>query len=123
MAKLPSSSARREFRCPACGKDSWLVRKPRYDDAFERVGETLSCAVCRHEFASEAEIPFKDDRKPRVFTDADRPRPVKVFEAGETDRMCSRCSQYVVNPFWQRCGLHRCEVEATDTCPHFEPRA
>ena len=36
--------------------------------------------------------------------------------------MCRYCAEYVVNPFLQRCGLHRCEVQATDTCPHFRPK-
>ena len=112
--------AKVELRCPACGQDAWLARKPRYD-GFTKVGETLSCALCGHVFANEAEIPFKDNR-PKVFSENDRPRPVKVFRADEQGRMCRYCAEYVVNPFLQRCGLHRCEVQATDTCPHFRPK-
>ena len=112
--------AKVELRCPACGQDAWLARKPRYD-GFTKVGETLSCALCGHVFANEAEIPFKDNR-PKVFSENDRPRPVKVFCEDEKGRMCRHCAEYVVNPFLQRCGLHRCEVEATDTCPHFRPK-
>ena len=72
-------------------------------------------------FASEAEIPFKDNR-PKVFSAADRPRPVQVFREDEKGKMCRYCAEYVVNPFLQRCALHKCEVEATDTCPHFRPK-
>lgn len=112
--------AKVEFRCPACGQDAWLARKPQYD-GFKKIGETLSCALCGHAFASEAEIPFKDNR-PKVFSENDRPRPVQVFREDEKGQMCRYCAEYVVNPFLQRCSLHKCEVEATDTCPHFRPK-
>ncbi len=112
--------AKVELRCPACGRDSWLRRAPIYD-GFAKTGEALTCALCGHAFASEAEIPFKDNR-PKVFSEADRPRPVQVFREDEKGRMCRYCAEYVVNPFLQRCGLHRCEVQATDTCPHFKPK-
>ena len=113
--------AKVELRCPACGRDSWLLRKPKYD-GFTKVGEALTCALCAHEFASEAEIPFKAGQRPQVFSADDRPRPVKVFREDEKGKMCRYCAEYVVNPFLQRCNLHRCEVEATDTCPHFTPK-
>ncbi len=57
-----------------------------------------------------------------MFSENDRPRPVKVFSEDEKGKMCRYCAEYVVNPFLQRCGLHRCEVQATDTCPHFKPK-
>ena len=110
-----------ELHCPACGRDSWLLRKPKYD-GFTKVGEALTCALCTHEFASEEEILFKNSRKPQVFSEDDRPRPMKVFREDEKGQMCRYCAEYVVNPFLQRCGLHRCEVQATDTCPHFHPK-
>jgi hypothetical protein len=113
--------AKIELRCPACGRDSWLLRKPIYT-GFTKTGEALICALCGHAFASEAEIPFKDNRQPQVFSENDRPRPVKVFREDEKGKMCRYCAEYVVNPFLQRCGLHRCEVQATDTCPHFRPK-
>ena len=118
---MPPTPPRREFRCPVCNRDSWLLKKPLYD-GFTRTGETLHCALCQHQFSSESEIPFKDNSSPRVFTEADRPRPVRVFDESEKNRMCRHCREYVVNPFIQRCGLHHCEVEATDTCPAFAPR-
>ena len=108
------------LRCPACGQESWLSRKPTYD-GFAKVGETLACALCGHVFASEEDVPFTDGR-PKVFAESDRPRPVKVFREDEKGRMCRYCAEYVVNPFLQRCARHKCEVEATDTCPHFTPK-
>ncbi|MDR0994365.1 MAG: hypothetical protein LBN38_07380 [Verrucomicrobiota bacterium] len=116
-----SGQGKVELHCPACGRDSWLVRKAEYD-GFTKTGDSLSCALCGHRFASEADIPFKKGHRPRVFTEADKPCPVHLFAEEERGRMCRYCREYVVNPFLQRCGLHRCEVEATDTCPRFEPK-
>ncbi len=112
---------KKEFPCPACDADSWLAKKPRYD-GFTRTGDSLHCALCGHEFESEAAIPFKNNRAAAVFTEADRPRAVQVFNEDEKGRLCRYCVEYIVNPFLQRCGLHKREVEATDTCPHFSPK-
>jgi len=116
-----SGPAKVELHCPGCARDSWLVRKPQYD-GFVKTGELLACALCGHHFASAADIPVKESSAPRVFSEADRPRPVKIFRDDEKGRMCRYCAEYVVNPFLQRCGLHRCEVQATDTCPHFRSK-
>ena len=113
--------AKVEIHCPACGRDAWLARKPVYD-GFTKTGEALTCALCGHRFESEAEVPFAGSRRPQVFSEADRPRPVQVFAGDEQGKMCRYCAEYVVNPFIQRCALHKCEVKATDTCPHFRPR-
>jgi hypothetical protein len=110
-----------EIVCSACGADTLLTRRPKYDQ-FKKVGETLACASCGHEYASEEDVPFKQTRAPRVFTDADRSARVEVFAEGEQGRLCRHCASYIVNPFTQWCGLHRREVEATDTCAQFKPR-
>ena len=96
-----------------------LLREPAYE-GFTRVGETLKCAGCGHEFVSEEEVPFRHQRQVKVFTDADRSREIEVFEEGEADCLCRYCINYVVNPFMQWCGHQRKEVEATDTCRDFE---
>lgn len=111
-----------EINCPACGREALLMRTPQYE-GFTRVGETLSCALCGHVFSDEAEIPFKHRREVKVFNADDAPKKVKVFAAHEADRLCRHCVHYVVNPFMQWCGLHRKEVEATDTCRRFERKA
>lgn len=108
-----------EIRCPACGQESFLIRQPVYE-GFKKVGESLHCMACRHEFATEAEVPFKIARAPVVFTEADRSVQAEVFTEGENRRICRYCARYVVNPFTQWCDLHRKEVAATDSCPHFE---
>lgn len=110
-----------EIICSACGKESFVMRKPIYE-GFKKIGETLSCAACGHVYASEAEVPFKTETRPRIFTEADRSRQVHVFEKNEASRLCRYCAHYVVNPFMQWCGHHRREVEATDTCDDFIPR-
>lgn len=115
------STPSHEIFCPACGRDALLMRRPRYE-GFTKVGETLTCASCGHEFADEAEVQFKVPAAPVVFTEADRPRDPKVFEEGENQRLCRYCANYVVNPFVQWCAQHRKEVEATDTCSAFRAR-
>lgn len=115
-----------EIACPACGQEALLVRQPLYE-GLARTGEKLLCSACGHEFASEDEVPFKQKRTVRIFTEADRSPELHVFEADEA-RICRHCANYVINPFTQWCGLHRREVEATDSCPQFrrkpeEPKA
>lgn len=108
--------------CTACGAESLLVRRPTYE-GFKRTGETLHCASCGLEFGSEADVPFKEDADvPRIFSEADKPATLRVFGEHENRRLCRHCANYLVNPFTQWCGLHRKEVEATDTCDRFEER-
>ena len=115
-----------EIRCSACGKDTLLIRKPTYE-GFTRVGEDLSCASCGHAYPDEASVPFKGRKVVKVFTEADRPKDVKVFREDEKGRICRYCKNYLINPFTQYCALHKREVEATDTCAQFvvkpEPKA
>ncbi len=108
-----------EIRCSACGAEALLVRRPKYD-GFKKVGETLTCSACGHEYAREEDVPFQGLRRPKVFSDADRSAKVEVFEAHEADRICRYCAHYLINPFTQWCSLHMKEVEATDSCDQFE---
>lgn len=110
-----------EINCTACGREALLMRQPKYD-GFKRVGETLSCSACGHEFASETEVPFKGKKVVQVFTDDERPRDIKLFKEDEKGRVCRYCKNYIVNPFTQYCSHHKKEVEATDTCPAFTPK-
>lgn len=116
---LMSRSA--EIFCPACKAESVLVRQPRME-GFRKVGEILRCGLCGHEFPTEADVPFLHRSPPKVFSDSDRSAPVRVFADGEADQLCRHCAHYVVNPFMQWCGLHRREVEATDSCPQFQKK-
>jgi hypothetical protein len=110
-----------EIICSACGAEALLLRAPRFE-GLRKTGEILTCAACGHEYASEADVPFKARPAVKVFTEADRSAPVKVFRAGEAERLCRHCVHYVVNPFMQWCGVHKKEVEATDTCDRFQRR-
>jgi rubredoxin len=107
--------------CTACGAEALLVREAKYE-GLTRVGETLSCSACGHVYASEEEAPFKDRETSRVFTDDDRPEKIELFTEDDKGRFCRYCVEYVVNPFMQWCGLHKKEVEATDTCAQFKPK-
>jgi len=110
-----------EIICGMCGADTLLIRTPKYD-GFTRVGDTLTCSACGHEYESEEEVPFKQRREVRVFTDADRVAAPEIFREDEKGRLCLHCANYIVNPFRQWCSLHRKEVEATDTCDRFAPK-
>ena len=110
-----------EIICAICGKDTLLVRKPKYD-GFTKVGEALTCAACGHEYLTEDQVPFKGRKVVKVFTEADRSKKVEVFEESEAETLCRHCASYIVNPFKQWCSLHKKEVEATDTCNRFVRR-
>jgi hypothetical protein len=109
-----------EIHCPACREQAFLLREPVYD-GFTKSGEALSCSHCGHSFESEEDVPFKEKKALKIFTDADRSHAPEVFKEDEF-RMCHRCTNYVANPFMQWCDLHRKEVQATDTCSKFKER-
>ena len=110
-----------EIICSACGVEALLIRAPEYD-GFTKTGEVLTCSACGHEYPDEESVPYKQERKTDVFTDADRSRNVKVFEEDEAERLCRYCRNYVVTPFMQWCADRKKEVEATDTCERFAPK-
>jgi predicted RNA-binding Zn-ribbon protein involved in translation (DUF1610 family) len=110
-----------EINCPACGVETLLRREPVYD-GFRKSGEKLLCASCGHAFAGDDDVPYVGRQQTAIFSDADRLRPVEVFDADERRRNCRYCRDYVVNPFTQWCSRHHREVEATDVCPEFTRR-
>jgi len=111
-----------EIHCPACNRDTLLLRRPVYE-GFRKTGESLACAGCGHAFATEADVPFVGGpARPAVFTEADRPPVIRAFDGRETERLCRHCAHYTVNPFRQWCGRRRRDVEATDTCEAFTAR-
>ena len=107
-----------EIVCSACGVDTLIRREPVYD-GFKKSGESLTCVSCGHVYADEADVPFKQEVSSNLFSDADKPSKPAIFQDDERGGTCRHCSHYIVNPFAQRCGLHRRFVEATDSCPDF----
>jgi hypothetical protein len=114
-----------EIHCTACGQDSIVRREPVYD-GFTRTGESLRCAACGHVFPDEASVPYKTKKTMPGFSRQDVPPPPRVFTEADVrtsvGTLCRHCAHYVVNPFLQRCGLTRRQVEATDTCGQFAPK-
>ena len=106
------------IHCAACGRETFLRREPVYE-GFRKVGETLQCTSCGHEYASDAEVPYTSASRPKVFSAADLPPRPTLFSGDEQGKNCRHCRHYVTNPFVQRCGLHQMEVQATDCCPDF----
>jgi len=112
--------------CPTCGKETFVIKEAVYE-GFTRVGEHLKCAVCGHVFdppknGPEAVEPPKVTKLPSIFSEDDRPTQIHLFNEGENLIICRYCKNYTVNPFRQWCGLHKKEVEATDTCPQFDAK-
>jgi len=108
-----------EIICRNCGADTLLKREAVYD-GFIKTGEKLTCSSCGHEYASEAEIPFKSRKaEPQIFTEADRSTKVEVFDEGENRHICRYCANYIINPFTQFCAIQKKEVQATDSCDRF----
>lgn len=117
-----------EQYCPACNRSVLVLRKPRYE-GFTRVGEDLTCAVCglvleapggEAAATSPAANPSRD--KLSALLGEEVPDAPVLSDDGSAHRLCHRCRHYTVNPFRQWCGLHRTEVEATDSCPQFSAR-
>ena len=112
-------SAAVEMICTHCGAEAFLKREPVYE-GFKKCGETLSCSACGAVFESESGVRFKEaSPAPKIFSEADRPKKVQVFNEDETPRFCRHCAEYVMNPFMQYCSLHRKEIQAVDSCPDF----
>ena len=111
-----------EIICPACKKETLLRREPVYE-GLKKIGENLFCISCGSPFKDESEVNFKQKAVNKVFSEADKPRQIKVFSDEEANvRNCRRCVHYVVNPFAQKCGLTGREVQATDQCWNFEEK-
>lgn len=112
-----------EIVCVACGQEALVVRQPVYE-GFKKTGEVFVCASCGYRCETESDVPFKRaSEEPKIFTEADRPEQIAVFEDNEHQRLCRYCAHYVVNPFTQWCGVHHKEVAATDTCERFEQKS
>ena len=106
----------------ACKSVTLARAEPVYED-FKKVSESFVCTSCGHRYPSADKTPFlAADSRPRVFSEADKPSSVRVFQPGERRRTCGWCRHFIVNPFHQRCGLRNREVEATDECLRFTPR-
>lgn len=112
-----------EILCTACGEVALVRIEPIYD-GFKKIGEAFLCTHCGHRYENEAETPFveKDDSRPALFTDADKPKKLSIFDEEERRHSCTWCRHFVINPFTQRCGLTNKTVDATDLCVRFEPK-
>ncbi len=110
-----------EIICRACGQETLLIRKPKYE-GLRKAGDILSCSGCGHVYEEGGGVPYREASAIRVFDDSDRSETVSVFKEDENRSLCRYCRHYVVNPFTQWCGIHKKEVAATDTCAQFSVR-
>lgn len=119
-----------EHFCPRCNRTVLVLRKPRFD-GFTKVGEEMTCTVCGMvlDAPEPAEKTGHTDSRDAVSRNRlssllgeKLPDKPVLADDGTAGRLCRHCLHYTVNPFRQWCGLHRRDVEATDTCPKFTPR-
>lgn len=111
-----------EINCSVCGKTALVRTEPVYD-GFKKTGEVFICVLCGARYACAAETPFvKDDTRPKVFNEDDKPKMPSIFSDDERQHCCGWCRHFVVNPFSQRCGLNNQEIQATDLCVRFEKK-
>ena len=97
--------------------------EPVYED-FKKVAESFVCSACGYRYPSREKTPFLDaGGRPQVFSEADKPQAAKVFHSDERRRSCAWCRNFIINPFYQRCGLNNRTVEATDICARFAAKA
>lgn len=108
-----------EIICSACSADTIIRREPKYE-GFKKVGELFICSACGHQYENEVDVPFKQKRQIKVFSEADKSKTVDVFKDDPKGRNCRYCRNYIINPFTQICGLSFKKVQATDSCPDFE---
>lgn len=107
-----------DMECPVCKKSTLWIKTPIYE-GFKKTAEVFRCSSCGHEIDA-GQAPSVQPSGPEIFSDADRDIVPALFEEGEASRLCRYCRHYIVNPFRQWCGFHNKDVEATDTCDHFE---
>ena len=105
-----SGESRREAHCPQCERESWIVARPQYD-GFRKVGETRHCFFCGYRFPDDdSRIEFIEKKE------------LNIFDREAARKVCGHCRHFVVNPFTQKCAIHRREVTALDSCDRFEAR-
>ena len=118
--------------CPRCNRMVLALRKPIYD-GFTKIGEAFTCTLCGQKLkpdanpagdpsditASEARLDRSRSQLTSLLGEVLPDRPT-LQDDGSASRLCRYCVHYTINPFRQWCGFHRRDVEATDTCGHFQ---
>ncbi len=125
------------FRCPACGRDSVIQVRARFD-GWTRTGEDYVCGLCRAVLApavaGDAQVP---DARGSTVAHAKELLGLTgdigsdkcacdVLSTGTSDaerRFCRDCRHFLVHPFITRCILHDRTVEPMQDCADFVARS
>ncbi|MGA0333300.1 MAG: hypothetical protein ACO3NW_05035 [Kiritimatiellia bacterium] len=108
--------------CKKCQEETLFVSEAQYE-GFQKVAEKQKCTVCGTESQASAPPPRKADPLAALFGEGRAEKKPDLFDVeAETARLCRKCTNYVLHPFTQRCGLHDKEVAATDSCEQFEAK-
>ena len=99
----------KRFLCEGCGQESAIRTEKIFGPALNIVGERYVCGFCG------CEVQPQNVKKPHYSAP-------KVLDGGIDERLCRNCENYFINPFTQRCALHRKEVMPLDTCEDFNKK-
>ncbi|MFC1643618.1 hypothetical protein ACFL1F_00880 [Chlamydiota bacterium] len=94
--------------CPKCNQETFIKKEKVYQ-GFTPIGDRNICAFCNEEI-DEDKVKIKKDDK------------LEIFDEEKEKKVCRLCRHYVVNPWTQKCVLHKKYVEALDSCGDFIKR-
>ena len=115
-----------KFKCPKCGSESVLVRKPVIE-GWTKKGEILACALCS---AKAADYQEGADLRPTSestdklasFLGVEKTKQKRIEVNDKEKRFCRDCAHYIVHPFHDRCSLRNTNVNPMDDCPQFSAK-
>ena len=112
--------------CPHCCEKSFVREKKNYDEAFVLKKVEFVCALCGRKLEKKdpekSGAAGKNSASDRLSALLGGEKVQKISFAPEAGdgRFCLHCVNYIKHPFLNRCGLTLKEIQATDSCEHFE---
>ena len=118
-----------KINCPHCGEKSFVREKKNYDEAFVLKKSEFVCALCGRVLEGKepgrSAAAGKNSASDRLSALLGGEKVQKISFAPEDGdgRFCLHCVNYIKHPFLNRCGLTLKEIQATDSCEHFEAKS
>lgn len=120
-----------EVKCPHCGANSFLVKKPVMEGWTKR-GDILACASCGAKVADLAaavlvDAPQDDGSKKQLdklasFLGTSKVEHQTLRVDEKEQRFCRDCQHFIAHPFLNRCGLRNLNVNPMDDCGDFQTK-
>ncbi len=113
-----------KINCPHCHQETVLKEKVVMD-GWTQTGKFLGCAICGGKIA-EIEVEIENGQRESkklsglasLLGEDAEPVPV-IITAGGVAQFCRDCLHFVRHPFFNRCEMHKKEVNPMDDCPDF----